>query len=116
MTDRQRLTLVRTVHTVIYLVMASSAFAMLYAGATGAHGRWLWLASGLMAVEIVVFTASGMKCPLTAIAAKNGATLAGVSDTFLPERVTRHTLRVFGPLIIVAIVLLAARVWGIGWR
>ncbi len=116
MTDRQRLTLVRAVHSVIYLVMASASFAMLYAGATGAHGRWLWLACGLMAVEIVVFTASGMKCPLTAIAVKNGATRDGVSDTFLPERLTRHTLRLFGPLIVVAIALLAARAWWIGWR
>nr|MEA2799203.1 hypothetical protein [Phenylobacterium sp.] len=116
MTDGQRLRLVRAIHTVIYVVMASASFVVLYAGVTGAHGRWLWLAAGLVTVETVVFTASGMRCPLTAIAVRNGATRGGVSDTFLPERVTRHTFRFFAPLILVAMALLAARFWWLGWR
>lgn len=116
MTERQRLRLVRAIHTVIYVVMASASFVMLYAGVTGAHGRWLWLAAGLMTVEIVVFIGSGLRCPLTAIAVKNGATREGVSDTFLPERMTRHTLQFFGPLILLAMALLAGRFWWFGWR
>lgn len=115
MTDRQRLTLVRAVHTAIYLVMASASFVMLYAGATGAHGPWLWWAASLVSVEIVVFTANGFRCPLTALAVKNGAARDGVADTFLPERLTRHTFQVFGPLIVVAFALVAGRVWWLGW-
>ena len=116
MTDNQRLTLVRAVHTAIYVVMASACFVLLYAGVTGAHGRWLWLAAGLMAVEVGVFTANGMRCPLTAIADRNGATREGVADTFLPERMTRHTCHVFGPLILLATVLLVGRLVWFGWR
>jgi len=115
MTEAQKLRLVRAVHTAIYLVMASAAFVLLYAGVTGAHGPWLWLAGGLMTVEVVVFVASGMRCPLTAIAVKNGATREGVADTFLPERLTRHTLRIFGPLLVLAAALLAGRFWWFGW-
>ncbi|MDP3660004.1 hypothetical protein [Phenylobacterium sp.] len=116
MTDAQRLTVVRTAHTVIYLVMASAAFTLLYAGVSGKHGRWLWAAVMLMGVEIVVFVSSGMRCPLTAIAERNGATRTGVSDTLLPERLTRHTLVFFGPLIALAFALLAARLFWFGWR
>ncbi|WP_430424302.1 hypothetical protein [Phenylobacterium sp.] len=115
MTEDQRLTLVRAVHTAIYVVMAGSAFVLLYAGVTGAHGVWLWVAGGLMSVECVVFIASGMRCPLTAVAQANGAERRGVSDTFFPERLTRHTLRVFAPIIAVAALLLAARALGLGW-
>ena len=50
-----------------------------------------------------------MKCPLTAVAAKYGATTAGVADTYVPERLTRHTLTFFGPLILLAYLGLAAR-------
>ena len=111
MTDAQRLTLVRAVHTAIYVVMASAVFVVLYAGITGVHGLWLWVALGLVGVESVVFTASGMKCPLTAVAVRYGATRQGVFDTFLPERLTRHTFTVFGPLILVGLVLIGWRLW-----
>jgi hypothetical protein len=111
MTEAQRLWLVRAVHTAIYVVMASSAFALLFAGVTGASGPWLWLAASLMTIEVIVFVGSGMRCPLTAIAVKNGAARTGVADTFFPERMTRHTLRVFAPLLVVAVVLLAVRYW-----
>jgi hypothetical protein len=106
---------IRAVHAAIYFVMPSASVAALYAGATGAHGAWLWVAGGLVAVETVVFTASGLRCPLTALAGGFGATSRGVSDTFLPERITRHTFPVFAPLILVATVLLAARAWWFCW-
>ncbi|CAN5499906.1 hypothetical protein BH10PSE3_BH10PSE3_26050 [soil metagenome] len=114
MTDPQRLTLVRAVHTAIYIVMASASFVVLYAGVTGAHGTWLWMACGLVAVESLVFVANGLRCPLTAIAVKYGATKDGAFDTFFPERITRYTFRVFGPLILLGVVLLAGR-WWLGW-
>ncbi len=109
MNDSQRLSLVRALHTVIYLVMAAASFALLYAGVTGAQGVWLWWCVGLVGAEAAVFTASGLKCPLTAIAVQNGATRQGVGDTFLPERMTRHTFRFFAPLILLAATLLAGR-------
>ena len=113
MTDEQRLGLVRGVHTAVYLVMAASVFVLLYAGISGASGPWLWWALALISVEIVVFAGSGMKCPMTALVTRYDRAGKGVSDTFLPQRITRHTLRVFGPLIGLAFLLLAVR-W-LGW-
>jgi len=114
-TDAQRLALVRAVHTVIYLVMAGSVFVVLYAGLSGAHGGWLWAAAALVGVESLVFVGSGMKCPLTAVAVKYGARASGTFDTFLPERLTRYTFRVFAPLVLLGGLLLAARWWGSSW-
>ena len=51
--------------------------------------------------------------PMTAMAVKYGATPDGAWDTFFPERCTRHTFRVFGPVILVGFALLAAR-WVLG--
>lgn len=113
MTEDQRLGLVRGLHTVIYVVMAGSVFVLLYAGISGARGPWLWWALGLISVEIVVFVGNGMKCPMTAMVTRLGKAGSGISDTFFPERITRHTLRVFGPLIVLAFILLALR--GLGW-
>jgi hypothetical protein len=67
------------------------------------------VAAGLVAGESIVFAFAGLKCPLTAIAVRYGAGQDGLFDTFLPERMTRHTFRIFGPLIVLAFTLLIAR-------
>lgn len=111
MTNPQRLAIVRSVHTAIYLVIAGSVFAVLYAAIFGAYASWLPVALALVAIEIVVFVGNGMTCPLTAVATKYGAN-AG-DDTFLPQRLTQYTLKFFGPLIAISAILFAARWCGI---
>lgn len=113
MTDPQRLSLIRAVHTAIYIVMAASTFVLVYAGITGVTGTWLWVAVSLLAVETAVFTGFGFKCPLSALAVRYGARTGHVFDTFLPERVTRYTFRFFGTLMAIGLLLLAARWFGI---
>lgn len=111
MTNAQGLAVIRGVHTAIYLIMAVSIFVLIYAGVAGLRGPLLWVPLGLLAVETAVFVGSGMRCPLTAIAVKFGARHGQVFDTFLPERLTRHTLTIFGPLMGIGFVLVAARWW-----
>jgi hypothetical protein len=109
-TDSQRLLLVRALHSAIYLVMAAASLLVLFAGLTGARGPWLWVALVLVLVESLVFVGCGFKCPLTAVATRYGASPDGAAfDTFLPDRITRHTFRVFGPIIAVGLLLLALR-------
>ena len=108
-----RLTMIRAVHTAIYLVMVAAIGVLLHAGITGATGWWLWLALGLLAVESAVFAGYGFKCPLTAMAVANGATTGHVFDTFLPERATRYTFRVFGTLMALGLLLLVLRWLGV---
>jgi hypothetical protein len=109
MTDSDRLTLIRGVHTAIYLVMAASTFVLVYAGISGATGLWLWIALALLLVESAVFAGYGFKCPLTDLAVRYGARTGHVFDTFLPERATRYTFRVFGSLMALGLVLLVLR-------
>ena len=47
MTDPQRLGIVRGVHTLIYIVMATSTLLLVYAGLSRAQGWWLWTALAL---------------------------------------------------------------------
>jgi hypothetical protein len=100
---------VRTVHTVIYLVMAAATVFVDYAALAGVRGEWLWISLGLLTVESVVFLGNGLKCPLTAVAVRYGAGKGPLFDTFLPEPITRHTFKVFGPLILLGVILLSVR-------
>lgn len=113
MTSPRRLFLIRLLHTVIYIVMAASALLVLLAGATGSRGPWLPPAAILVLIESVVFIGFGLKCPLTAVVARR-ADGASISDTLMPERLTRHTFKVFGPIFVVGLALLALR-WLTGW-
>lgn len=108
MNDQQRLRAARLVHTSIYVVMTVGILAILWAGVTGRRGPWLWLALGLLSVETLVFTTSGMRCPLTATV-RRYSDGAPVSDTYFPERFTRHTLEIFGPLLGLGVALVATR-------
>lgn len=109
MSNAYNLAIVRTIHTIIYLVMVASIFVLLYAGATGYVGLPLWVSLGLLAVETLVFVGNGLKCPLTALAVSYGAEKGYAFDTFLPERFTRHTFNFFGSLMVLGLLLLALR-------
>ncbi len=106
---RKRLFLARLLNTAIYVVMAASALLVFFAGVTGLTGPWLLPAVILILGEVVVFAACGFRCPLTAVVARY-ADDAPVSDTFMPERLTRYTALVFGPIIAIGFLLLALRV------
>jgi hypothetical protein len=104
-----KLALVRALHTAIYLVLAAGTCFVLYAGITGYRGVWLNGALVLVTIEGVVFVGNGMKCPLTAVAQRYGAEKGYVSDTFLPERLARHTFRFFGTLLVAGLLLIVIR-------
>lgn len=99
----------RCIHTAIYVVMAFSTLALLYVGVSGRPMVSLWVFLPLIAIEIVAFAAGGLKCPLTAFIDHLAGDTEHVADTYLPERVTRHTLVIFGPILAAALMLLAAR-------
>lgn len=103
----------RGLHTLIYGVMAIATVGLLYVGITGRLLPALWIFLPLLSVEIVVFAASGLKCPLTAVVDRFSGTGVHVADTYLPETLTRHTLVIFGPILPIAFMLLAARWAGV---
>lgn len=109
MDRKTKLALIRGVHTAIYLVMAGSTLALVYAGVTGANGWWLGVVIALLAIETAVFVGNGFRCPLTALAVAYGAERGYAFDTFLPEPVTRLTFRVFGSLMVFGLALLTLR-------
>ncbi|MGI0491137.1 hypothetical protein ACN4EG_04940 [Alkalinema pantanalense CENA528] len=113
MTNAQALALVRTIHTVIYIIMVMAIGILLYSGITGYTGIWLWISLALLTIETLVFFGNGMKCPLTALAVRYGAEKGYAFDTFLPESITRHTFWFFGFLTVVGVILISLRWLGV---
>jgi hypothetical protein len=104
-----KLALVKTVHTVFYMVQVAAIVYILAAGVTGRRGRYLPHAFALVAFESAVFIGNGRRCPLTALAKRWGDPKGYVGDTFFSERCTRHTFSVFGSLLALGTGLIALR-------
>lgn len=100
--------LIRSVHTVIFVLMAGSVFFILYCGSFGITGPLLFASLGLVAIEAVVFISNKRKCPLTALAQKYGADKGYVFDSFFPERLTRYTFPFFTSLLLSGLSMLVA--------
>jgi hypothetical protein len=109
MSDSHKLFLIRTFHTIIYIIVAVSVIFLLVSALLGYFGPMLIVALVCIGIEVIVFVASGMKCPLTDLAKKYGAEKGYVFDTFLPESITKYTFRFFGLLLVIRLILLALR-------
>lgn len=105
----QKLLAIRIIHTVVYVLMAASMVLILIFGIIGRGGSYLIISFGLVAIEVVVFVASGMKCPLTGLARKYGTPKGYAFDTLLPELIAKNTFRVFGTLLLLGLVLHVVR-------
>lgn len=100
---------IRALHTIIFLVMSAAVLYILYCGIVDRFDWPLYLALALVTAECIVFVGNGMKCPLTNLARAHGAEKGYVFDTFIPERLTRYTVPVFGSLFALSLVLVLYR-------
>lgn len=103
---KRRLFIIKTVHTVIYIIMVAAIFYIVYAAITKTYGPKLWVSLGLVLTEGLVFVGSGMKCPLTTLAKQHGDPKGYVGDMLLSETAARHMFRIFGAILIIGILVL----------
>ena len=89
--------------------MAASVVGILLSAIVGYRGPWLTAALIFVGIEVVVFVASGMRCPLSDLARSYGAEKGYVFDTFLPESLAQYTFRFFGVLLALGLVGQALR-------
>lgn len=106
MNDKTKLAIVKTVHTIIYVAMVVAIFYILYAGISKTYGNLLYISLVMLAIEGMVFFGNRMRCPLTDLAKKYGDPKGYVGDTFLPERFTKYTFRLFGTILVIGLIIL----------
>jgi hypothetical protein len=100
---KERLFLIRAVHSAVFLVELWAILWLVLTGALGRGGRSVRVAGLLVAGESVVFVANRGVCPLTPLAERYGAEQGGVSDIFLPDALARTI-----PLWTIPLVVLGA--------
>ena len=87
--SRLILTVIKAVHSGIFLAVLSCIGWFLATGVTGRRDRTVAIAACAVALEAAVFVANDGTCPLTPLAERYGARRGSVSDIFLPDLLAR---------------------------
>ena len=105
------LVLLKSFHTVVFLVESAAILTILYSGLSGEGGPWLVVAIGLVLVESVIFLFNGARCPLTKLARQMGDATGNdyLADIFLPAWFAPLIPRICGGLMVIGLLL-------VGWR
>lgn len=96
------LTVIKVVHTLAWFSIESCMLYVLYAGFARRSDRRAAIAAGVVAGEILVYTANGFRCPLTGVAEHTGAQRGSVTDLYLPQWLARNLPAIHAPLIVLA--------------
>lgn len=105
MTNTQKLTLVKSVHTAIWLFYNLVIFYMLYAAIANKLDSRLAICFGLVLLEGLILLLFKFTCPLTIIARRYTNDRRDNFDIFLPVWLARNTKRIYTIIVIVIIAI-----------
>jgi hypothetical protein len=103
---------VKIVHTIVWAFFAGSILGIFACAWAGAH-QGAAVFTALVMIEVAVLALNGLRCPLTAVAARYAADPENDIDIYIPRWLAKHNKLVFGTLYVVAILFAASR-WK-GW-
>lgn len=105
MNPTYKLTVIKAVHTVIWLFYNAVIFYMLYAAVTGKLDVWLWVGYALVLVEGIILIVFRFVCPLTVMARKYSNSTRDNFDIYLPNWLARYTKLIYTCLFMLIIII-----------
>jgi len=100
-----RLTIIKLVHTLVWLFFNVVIFYLFYAVVTGKIDKWVWICLSLIALETVILVLFKMMCPLTVMARKYSDSTKDNFDIYLPEWLARHNKQVYTGIMFIILML-----------
>jgi hypothetical protein len=98
---------IKAVHSVIFVLNATSVVHIFWVGVLNHRSRWTRLALIAALGESIVFVVNRGRCPLTQLVETMGADSGRVSDIFLPRWFADRIPQVFGPPLAIGLLMLA---------
>src|SRR3970040_1979563 len=102
---KNKLTLIKIIHTLIWLFFNFVIFYMLYAVIADKLDNWLWIGYALIILEGIVLLLFKFYCPLTIIARKYSDSTKDNFDIYLPNWLSRHNKSIYSAIMIVILVI-----------
>lgn len=104
--DEFSLTLVKIIHTVVWVVMVCVITFVLWSGLTKNVTVYSWGAVAIVLLEGLILLIFKGHCPLTDIARKYSASTKANFDIFLPEWLARHNKLIFTTIFVIGVLLM----------
>jgi hypothetical protein len=105
MTDKSKLILIKTIHTLVWIFFNIVIFYMLYAVLTNNLNKWLWIGYGLFVLEGITLLAFKFYCPLTVLARKYSSSNKENFDIYLPNWLAKYNKQIYTSILVVIIIL-----------
>jgi len=102
---RANLTLIKSVHTLIWLFFNVVIFYMLYAVINNKLDVWLWVGYGLIVAESITLLIFNKMCPLTIVARRYSQSQRYNFDIYLPEWLARYNKQLYSVIVLIVIVI-----------
>ncbi len=105
------LTLIKLLHTIIWLFFNVVLFYLLYAVIINKIDHWVWICIGLVVFEIITLLIFKWFCPLTVWARKYSDSTKHNFDIYLPEWLAKNNKMLYGILFTVSVLILFYRLF-----
>ncbi len=105
MNSNQKLTLVKAIHTLIWVFFNVVIFYMLYAVIRNKIDIWVWIGYGLVLLEGITLLAFKFFCPLTLIARKYSDSKKDNFDIYLPNWLAKYTKLIYTSIMVIILIL-----------
>lgn len=96
---------IKVIHTIIWAIMASAVFYILYAGILNIYNKLLLICIGLIILESFILFINKWTCPLTPIARKYTKDNNDNFDIYLPNWLAKHNKVIFTVLFLIGLIL-----------
>lgn len=103
------LTLIKLLHTIIWVFFNVVLFYLLYAVITNRIDHWVWICIGLVVLEIITLLVFKWFCPLTVWARKYSDSSRHNFDIYLPEWLAKHNKLIYGVMFSLSLLILLVR-------
>ncbi len=103
------LRLLKTLHTLIWALMAGSNFLAFYFALIGRFDAWFWVPASLLALEILIIVLNRWRCPISKIAERYTQERQANFDIYLPEWLARYNIQIFAGLIVGEVLIVLAK-------
>jgi hypothetical protein len=104
-----KLIVVKTIHTLVWIVFNVVIFYLLYAVMMDKIDKWVWICLALILLEGLVLLAFKNICPLTIVARNYSASQKANFDIFLPNWLAKYNKEIYTTIVVAAVLILVYR-------
>ncbi|CAN5726235.1 hypothetical protein BH10BAC3_BH10BAC3_38090 [soil metagenome] len=104
-----KLTLIKLIHTLIWLFFNIIIFYLAYAVIVNKIDKWIWICLGLILLEGLVLLIFKNVCPVTIIARKYSDSTNDNFDIYLPNWLARHNKTIYSGVLVIVLAILIYR-------